>query len=204
MTTQDTSGATTTSASSGLALPLKPGRWAADPTHSSIVFSIRHLGLSKVRGQFSRFEAWLDVGTSLEDTRVEATVEMASVDTNQADRDEHLRAPDFLDVASHPTMRFVSTRISAAGDDWTLDGELAVSGRTRPLRFDVEFFGTRAPAETGLEGLAEYRSLHAGFGAAGELSRSDFGLDFGIPASAGILLGDTVKFELDLELVEPS
>lgn len=204
MTTQDIHSRPATPASSGAALPLGPGRWVADPTHSSILFSIRHLGLSKVRGHFSQFDAWLEVGRSLQDTRVEASIDMASVDTNQTERDEHLRAPNFFDVANHPTMRFVSTRITGAGDDWHMEGELTVLGRTQPFGLDVEFFGARAPAETGLENLEEYQALHAGFGATGELKRSDFGLDFGIPASAGVLLGDSVKFDLDLELVEPT
>lgn len=185
-------------------LPLRTGRWVLDPTHSSVSFSIRHLGLSRVRGQFSRFDAWLDVGSSAETSRVEATIDVGSIDTNQAERDEHLRSPDFLDAAGHPEIRFVSTGITEAGETWRVDGELTLLGRTHPFGFDVEFHGARAPAESGIPDLEGYRALHAGFSAAGEIKRSEVGLDFGIPAAQNILLGETVKFELDLELVEPS
>jgi polyisoprenoid-binding protein YceI len=175
---------------------LKPGRWLADPAHSGISFSIRHLGLSKVKGNFGTFDAWLDVGTSLDDTRVEATIDMASVDTNQDDRDQHLRAGDFFDVENHPQMRFTSTEITGADDTWRMEGELTILGQTHAFGCDVEFNGTRD-----FEPTNDHR---AGFEVSGELKRSDLGLDFGIPASAGILLGDTVKFELDLQFVEPT
>jgi polyisoprenoid-binding protein YceI len=176
--------------------PLVPGRWRVDPMHSSIVFSIRHLGLSRVRGRFGRFDASLEVGRSLEETRVAATVYMASIDTNQADRDEHLRSSDFLDVANHPEMRFTSTRITGAGHDWRMDGELMILGTTWPFGFDAEFYG--------IEDFDVDNTRRAGFGATGELKRSEFGLDFGLPAAKGILLGDSVIFELDVQFIEPA
>lgn len=178
-------------------LPLKPGRWAVDPLHSGVSFTIRHLGLSKVRGNFGRFEAWLEVGTSLEDTQVEATIDVASIDTKQADRDEHIRSAGFCDVENHPEIRFTSTRITGTGSEWRMDGELTIVGQTHPFGFDVEFNGREYFDVPGHE------AFHAGFEATGELKRSELGLDFEIPASAGILLGDTVKFELDLQFVEP-
>lgn len=172
--------------------------------HSGISFSVRHLGISKVRGRFNEFDAWLDVGTSLEDTRVEATIYMSSVDTNQPDRDEHLRSEGFFDVASHPQMRFVSNRITGDGDDWRMEGELTVMGKTQPFGFDVDYEGLQElPAEmTEAQGLGPTR--HAGFAVTGQLKRSEHGLDFAIPASAGVVLGDVVRFELDLQFVEPS
>lgn len=178
-------------------LPLEPGRWTVDPLHSGISFSIRHLGLSKVRGRFDKFDAWLEVGTSPEDTRVEATVDMASVDTNQADRDEHLRGADFFYVEKYPEMRFMSTRITGAGSDWKMAGQLTLLGETHPFELDVEFSGVEHFSAPGHE------ARHAGFEVSGEIQRSDLGLDFGIPASAGVLLGDKVKFDLDLQFVEP-
>src|SRR3979411_142266 len=94
-----------------LSLPLAPGRWAVDPNHSSIGFAIRHLGVSKVRGRFTRFEADVVIGETLETTSVAATVDVASIDTANADRDAHVLSPDIIDVARRPTLAFRSTRV---------------------------------------------------------------------------------------------
>ena len=189
MTTDSTATSTST-------LPLAPGRWVVDPFHSSVVFSIRHLGLSKVRGRFSSFDASLDVGASLDDVKVSATIDMASVDTNNADRDQHLRSTDFFDVEKHPTMVFESTALSGSGQDWILEGELTINGVTKLVELEVEFNGT--------ENFQE--DLHAGFSAEGELRRDDFGIDFGIIPLGGekLALSDKVRWELDLQFVEPS
>ena len=178
-------------------LALRTGRWQIDPTHSAVVFSIRHLGLSRVRGRFDRFDAALDVGTTLAETRVEATIDLASIDTNNPDRDAHLRSTDFFSVDVHPTMRFVSAGIEGRDGDWTMRGDLTLNDRTHPVEFDVEFHG-----------LQEFIGLdrnHAGFSATGTIRRSEFGIDFGMmPLGAGKLaLGDEVKVELDLEFIEP-
>jgi polyisoprenoid-binding protein YceI len=187
----------TTSPDTTTAVPLATGRWTVDPAHSAVVFSIRHLGLSKVRGRFDRFDAVLEVGPSVDDVRVEATIDMSSVNTNNPDRDAHLRTTDFFDVDQHPTMRFISTAV-APGEDggtWTVTGDLTINGITKPVTLDVEFSGTE-----------DFRGdLHAGFSATGELRRSDFGIDFGMmPLGADKLaLADRVPFELDLQFVEP-
>lgn len=187
----------TTSTDATTTVPLKAGRWAVDPSHSAVVFAIRHLGLSKVRGRFDRFDAVLDVGSSIEDVRVEATIDMSSVNTNNADRDAHLRNTDFFDVDRHPTMRFTSTAVTPGddGNTWNVAGDLTINGITKPIVLDVEFSGTE-----------DFRGdVHAGFSATGELRRSDFGIDFGmIPLAADKLaLSDRVLFELDLQFVEP-
>jgi len=177
-------------------LPLAPGRWVVDPTHSSVLFAIRHLGLSKVRGRFGRFDASLEVGETVDDLKVTATIDMASVDTNNADRDQHLRSTDFFDVDKHPTMTFESLGISGAGQDWVLEGELTINGITKVVELEVEFNGT--------ENLRD--ELHAGFTAEGELRRNDFGIDFGIIPLGGekLALSDKVRWELDLQFVEPT
>src|SRR5258708_31067677 len=95
-----------------VSLPLAPGHWAVDTNHSSIGFSIRHLGVSKVRGRFTRFDADVVVGDTLETTTVNATIDMASIDTANADRDAHVLSADIIDVANRPTMVFRSTRLA--------------------------------------------------------------------------------------------
>src|SRR3979409_2114604 len=119
-----TTSTTTTS------LPLAPGRWAVDTNHSSIGFSIRHLGVSKVRGRFTRFEADGGIGATLDPTSVTATVDVASIDTANADRDAHVLSPDIIDVAKRPTMVFRSPRIVGGGVEYQVDGDLAIATDT--------------------------------------------------------------------------
>jgi polyisoprenoid-binding protein YceI len=175
-----------------MSLPLPSGSWTIDPTHSTVEFVVRHLGLSKVRGRFGAFAATLTVGDGLDDTRVEASIELASVDTANADRDAHLRSTDFFRVDDHPTMTFRSTSIAGRGDRYTMTGDLTLNGVTRPMTFDVEFTGTATYPING--------STHAGFNATAELSRREWGIDFNVPmAAGGFVIGDKVKIELELQ-----
>ncbi|MGA5361355.1 YceI family protein [Streptomyces purpurascens] len=122
-------------------LPLSPGEWELDPHHSSVDFTIRHLGISKVRGRFTEFTAGLYVGETLDDVRVTSEIALASIDTGNADRDAHTRSAELLDVEKRPTMTFCSTRISGDGEDWTLAGDLTIADVTRPVTLAVEFGG---------------------------------------------------------------
>ena len=187
----------TTTQTPTTALPLAAGRWSVDPNHSAVVFSVRHLGLSKVRGTFERFDATLEVGETLDDVKVEAEIDMASVHTNNADRDAHLRSTDFFGVEANPTMRFESTGIAETPDGYRMSGELTINGVTRPIELPVEF--------NGLE-MFQGAELHAGFAAEGELRRSEFGIDFGILPLGGdrLALADLVRFELELQFVAPA
>ena len=177
-------------------LPLAPGPWALDKNHSGVFFVVRHLGLSNVRGRFDEFEATLDIGSDLDSVSVTAEVALSSVDTNNRDRDAHLRGTDFFDTERHSVMTFRSTAVSVDGDDYELTGDLTIAGITKPVTFAVEFNGTEVfPGD---------QSTHAGFSATGQIKRSDFGIDFGIFAGAEkLMLGDKVKIELDLQFVAP-
>lgn len=173
-------------------LPIAPGQWAMDPFHSAVNFTIRHLGIAKVRGRFGGVRAELFVGERVEDVRVSATIDLASIDTGNADRDAHVRASDLLDVAKRPTMTYRSTRVRGEGEDWTMEGELTIGDVTRPVTLAVEFGGLGAMSAGG-------DGRHAGFEATGEIRRSEFGLDF-----APGLLGEVVKIQLDMQFVEPA
>jgi polyisoprenoid-binding protein YceI len=175
-------------------LTLRPGVWRLDPAHSLIAFSIRHLGIAKVRGRFNSFDTELIVGESLERSSLTATVELASVDTGNSDRDDHVRSSDLLDVERRPTMTFRSTRIDGVDDAWRVHGDLTIGEVTKPFSLDVDFGGL----ESFVDG-----TRHAGFEAKGELRRTDFGID--LPGGiGGAMLGDVVRVELDVELVEPA
>jgi polyisoprenoid-binding protein YceI len=186
----------TTTPTSTSTLPLASGRWTLDKNHSGVFFVVRHLGLSNVRGRFDGFDATLDIGSSLDDVTVTADVELSSVDTNNADRDAHLRSTDFFDTDKNPVMTFRSTSITGEGADYELAGDLTIAGITKPVTFDVEFNGDEVfPGD---------QSTHAGFSATGQIRRSDFGIDFGIiPGAEKLMLGDKVKVELDLQFVAP-
>ncbi len=177
-------------------LPLAPGRWVLDTNHSSVGFVIRHLGVSKVRGRFQEFDVDVVVGSTLADTSVQATIQMASIDTGNPDRDAHVRSADLLDVENRPTMAFRSTSILEAPNGWAVDGELTIGDVTLPQRLDLEFGG-----------IEEFPGgpRHAGFEATGELRRKDFGIDIAMPPGIStVALGDVVKIELDVQLLEPS
>ncbi|QIB46435.1 YceI family protein [Streptomyces aureoverticillatus] len=178
----------TNTADATTALPLPVGRWALDPLHSAVNFTIRHLGISKVRGRFTQFDAELVVGGALDTTAVNATIALASIDTGNPDRDAHVRASDLLDVEKRPTMAFRSTGITGSGEDWTMAGDLTIGDVTRPVTLAVEFGG-----------LGEFGDTrHAGFEATGEIRRSEYGLTF-----APGMLGEAVKIQLDMQFLEP-
>jgi polyisoprenoid-binding protein YceI len=176
--------------------PIPTGTWTLDKNHSAITFTIRHLGLSNVHGQFDRFDATLEVGESLEDTKITATVDLSSVDTNQPDRDAHLLGTDFFHADAHPTMTFVSTRLSGHDAEYEMTGELVINGITRVVSFDVEFNGSEVfPGD---------QKLHSGFTATGEVKRGEFDIDFNMPLGMGKLaLGEKVKVEIDVQFVAP-
>ena len=181
-----------TPSASPSAFPMSEGRWQLDASHSAVTFAVRHLGLSKVRGRFTKFDATLVIGPLGDPPCVTATIDMSSVDTGNADRDTHLRSTDFFDVARHPTMHFASTAIVGAESDWRMEGDLTINGVTRTLVLPVSF-----------NGLETFRDqAHAGFDVAGELKRSDVDIDFGLrPGVESLVVADTVKFELELQFV---
>ncbi|WP_405535521.1 YceI family protein [Streptomyces sp. NBC_00075] len=180
----------TTAATSVSDLPLSPGDWELDTLHSAANFTIRHLGITKVRGRFTDLKAVLYVGETAADVRVSAEIALASIDTGNPDRDAHTRSADLLDVEKRPTMTFRSTRVSGADEDWTMEGDLTIGDVTRPITFAVELGGVAVfPVD---------RRNHAGFEATGEIRRSDYGLDFGTG-----LLSDAVKIHLDMQFIGP-
>lgn len=171
---------------------LTTGTWAIDPTHTEIGFTVRHMGLSKVRGRFNHFAGTVHVADDLSASTVEATVDLASVDTNNEMRDNHLKSTDFFDVDRQPQMAFRSTGIQVDGQGGIITGELTVNGTTKMVELETEFFGV---------GMDAYGNTKAGFSATTQISRKAFGIDFNVPLDAGgVLIGDKVEVELDVQL----
>lgn len=175
---------------------MTPGVWTLDANHSGVYFQVRHLGLSNVRGRFERFSAILTVGEQLADIAVEAEIDMASVNTNQPDRDAHLRSTDFFSTDQHPKMSLRSTSVKIADDGYQMEGSLSINGAERTVVLDVDFNGVGVMPADG--------STHAGFSATTEIVRDDFGIDFNMPLGMDKLaLGQKVKVELEMQFIAP-
>jgi len=172
------------------ATDLGAGTWAIDPVHSSISFSVRHLVVSKVRGNFRTFSGAVTVaedGTPA----VAAEIDVASVDTGNEQRDAHLKSADFFDVEKYPTATFRSTGVQADGADYVLDGEFTLKGVTRPISLALQFNGTNPGMGHGAV---------AGFEASVVLNRKDFGIEIDMPLeTGGAVVGDKVTITLEIE-----
>jgi len=170
--------------------------WNIDPTHTDVIFSAKHMMVTNVRGKFGA------VGGSIEldeanpaNSKGTFSVEVASLNTGQEQRDGHLRSPDFFDAQTYPTVTFVTTRIDGkGGDDYALTGDLTIRGTTRPITLDVEFLGFFAS-------MAGAR--RAGFHGTGKINREDFGLGWNVALeTGGWLVGKDIKLEIDLAVEE--
>ena len=169
--------------------------WNIDPTHSSIAFSVRHMVFAKVRGQFNGYRGHIDMDPeNLASARVEVTIDAASIDTGTAQRDEHLRSADFLDVEKHPEIHFRSTEVVKNGDDtYALHGDLTIRDVTRPVVIDTQFAGL---------GQDPWGNQRAGFSASASILRSDFGLTWNQALEAGgVLVGDKLELTFDVQAV---
>ncbi|KAA9392918.1 YceI family protein [Kocuria coralli] len=174
---------------------LVPGAWTFDPVHSEVGFTVRHAGISKVHGTFREVTASLNVGEQVEDSTIEATVQTASVDTANSDRDVHLRSEDFFNVEKFPTMTFTSSSVELAGGEGTITGELTLNGVTKVVELETEFNGVVVDA---------FGATRAGFEAKATISRKEFGLTWNAAIEAGgMLVSDKVVINLDVAFTAP-
>jgi polyisoprenoid-binding protein YceI len=167
------------------------GKWVVDAAHSYVGFAVKHLGISTVRGGFNDFEGTLEIGEDLSTYRAYGTVNVTSVDTNEADRDEHLRSADFFDVKQFPEMMFESTTIEALDDEeFRVTGRLTIHGVTNEIVLYAHVGGTeRDPIGSDRLGLE----------VTGELRRGDYGMKFQTALGSGNLaVADKVTLMLDL------
>lgn len=169
------------------------GVWAVDPDHSSIGFSVRHMGIAKVRGQFTKFEGKIDASDS--EVSLTGTVEVSSVTTNSEQRDTHLGAPDFFDRERYPEISFAAAAPTLDGDGGiSLEGEITLKGVTK----SIELAGTiSGPDED------PWGNQRVGLELSGSLDRRDFGLEFNQPLPSGnLLVSNDVKLILDVSAVK--
>ncbi|MBI1843257.1 MAG: YceI family protein [Actinobacteria bacterium] len=169
------------------------GTWAVDPSHSTASFVVRHLGLAKVRGGFGVLSGNIQVAEKPEDSSVEVEIDAASIDTGDQGRDDHLRSPDFLDVAEYPNLTFRSTAVVQAKDGWKVTGDLGIHGITKGVELDVTFEGAATDPWGG---------NRIGLSATTEFNREDFGLTWNQALeTGGVLVGKQVKVEIEVEAV---
>ena len=171
------------------------GTWVADPAHSRVQFSVKHLGIATVRGTFEKFEGSAQIGEDLTDARLTATIDTASVNTNEEQRDAHLRSPDFFDTDTHPQLTFESTAVEPIdAERFRIKGNLTMHGVTR----EVELEATIQGSETDPWG-----NERVGLELAGQLSRGDFGMKFNqVLGSGNLVVSDKVKLSLDISAIK--
>lgn len=180
----------------GVEIPVV-GTYAIDPTHSDISFQVRHLMVSKVRGHFRKFSGTIVVAEKPEESTVTATIDAASIDTGDANRDGHVRTADFLDVEKYPTIEFVSTKIThKGGGEFAVTGDLTIRGVTKPITLEGEFLGVVTVPNMG---------TRMGLNATGEIIRDDYGVSYNAALeTGGFMLGKNIRLEIDAEaLIQP-
>jgi polyisoprenoid-binding protein YceI len=177
----------------GLEIPAA-GTYLLDAAHKRVGFVARHLMVSKVRGEFAEATATVTIADDPLQSSVTATIQAASVSTNQPDRDNHLRSGDFFEAEKHPTIEYRSTGIkSHRGNEFVLTGELTVKDVTRPVDLVVEFEGA---------GRSPYGTDVFGFSATAELDREDFGLTWNVALeTGGVMVGKKIKIEIEGEAI---
>lgn len=167
------------------------GTWVIDSSHSEVGFTVRHLMVSKVRGLFEKFSGTITVADDFTASKVEATIDAASVSTRDEARDNHIRTNDFFGVEEHPTWTFVSTGINSKGSDYALAGDLTIKGVTKPVILDLEVLGVNKDP---------WGNTKVGFTASTKINRKDFGIEWNAPLeTGGILVSDDVTITLEIQ-----
>jgi polyisoprenoid-binding protein YceI len=169
------------------------GTWTIDPVHSEVGFSVRHMMVSKVRGKFQNVTGEIVTGADPLASSAIAEIDLASIDTGNSQRDDHLRSADFFEVGKYPTMRYRSTGIRPDADGYVLDGVLTLKDVTKPvpLRLELNGFGPDGSGGT-----------RAGFTATGEINRRDFHVDFNAALeTGGVVVADKIAIQLEIEAV---
>ncbi|WP_405100591.1 YceI family protein [Oceanobacillus sp. FSL H7-0719] len=170
-------------------------KWNLDAVHSEVGFSVKHMMISKAKGTFDKFDAVVEADVEdLTSATVEVTIDAASINTRNEDRDNHLRSGDFFDTENHPTITFVATDIkSTGGNEYDVTGDLTIRGTTKPVTLDVTFEGQSKDPMGG--------ATVAGFSGLTKISREEFGLTWNAALeTGGVLVSDEVKINFELEL----
>jgi polyisoprenoid-binding protein YceI len=171
------------------------GTWAVDPAHSSVEFAVKHMGIATVRGKFNEFEGRIEIGEDLSTAKATGSVKVASVDTNEPQRDDHLRSPDFFDAATYPELTFESTGVEQLDEEtFRITGNLTLHGITREIVLEAIVQGTD---------VDPWGNERVGLEIIGQLSRGDYEMKFNQALGSGnMLVADKVKLALDISAVK--
>lgn len=176
-----------------MSIEIIPGTWNLDKSHTEVGFTVRHAGISKVRGSFTEVDGTLTVGDSLAGSKVEAVIKTGSFDSNDSNRDAHVKGADFFNVEQFPEMTFVSTGTAGSPEEFELQGNLTIKETTKPVTFKVEFGGIA---------VDPFGATRAGFSATTQISRKEFGITWNAALEAGgVLVGDKVTINIDSAFV---
>ena len=178
-----------------LATALPAGTYSIDPVHSRVEFAVRHLGIATVRGHFGSFEGSFEIGDDLASAKASGSVEAASVNTQEPQRDDHLRSPDFFDVERFPRIEFSSKEIRPLDDDrFEIVGDLTLHGVTREITLSAEILGTESDP---------WGNERIGLEARGELNRKDYGITWNAALeTGGVLVSDKITLEFDVSAIK--
>lgn len=169
--------------------------WNLDNAHSEIEFKVKHMMISTVKGQFNTFNVSVQNDTDqLENAKIEVEIQTSSINTNNEQRDQHLKSGDFFDVTNHPTITFVSTAINKTDDDeYKITGDLTIRSITKPITLDVEFGGLSKDP---------WGNQKAGYTVTGKINRTEFDLNWNAALeTGGIMVSNDVKFQADIQFV---
>jgi polyisoprenoid-binding protein YceI len=171
------------------------GTWTADTAHSTIGFSVKHLGIATVRGSFGEFEGTLEIGDDLSSAKVKGSAKVDSIDTSEPQRDAHLKSADFFDAENHPELTFESTSVREIdGETFEITGDLTMHGVTKPVTLKAEVQGTETDP---------WGNERVGLEITGKLDRSDWDMKFNQALGSGnLLVSDTVKLALDISAIK--
>lgn len=170
-------------------------KWTVDLVHSEVGFSIKHMMVSRTKGTFDKFDAIIEANVEdLTDSKIEVTIDAASLNTRNEDRDNHLRSADFFDIENHPTLKFIATDVKSKGNnEYDVTGDLTIKGNTNQVTLDVTFEGQSKDPMSG--------ATVAGFSGNTKISRKEYGLTWNAALeTGGVLLSDEVKINFELEL----
>jgi polyisoprenoid-binding protein YceI len=171
-------------------------KWVLDPTHSEVTFKVKHLMFTNVSGNFTKFEATAESeDENFDNASFAFSAEVDSINTNNADRDGHLKSADFFDAAQFPTITFKSTKVAKAEEgEYVVTGDLSIHGETKEVTLAVEYGGIQKDP---------WGNIKSGFSVVGKINRKDFGLSWNAALeTGGVMLGEEVKLALELQFVK--